>query len=171
MTVYANLLALRDAKNSVAENVPGRSAPSSTARIKQETGLIIQRHPAAYGKTLDEKWPEENIKLETDALLVSRVLGNMIINALGASAEGATVRITTRVEPGHITWEIWNNGFIPADVQKRVFQWHFSTKATFGRGLGTSSIKLFGERYLKGKVSFDSSESNGTTFRFWLPRC
>ena len=109
MTVYANLLALRDAKNSVAENVPGRSAPSSTARIKQETRLIIQRPPAAYGKTLDEKWPEENIKLETDALLVSRVLGNMIINALGASAEGATVRITTRVEPEHITWEIWNH--------------------------------------------------------------
>ena len=110
MTVCANLLAFRDAKNSVAGNVPGRSAPSSTARI------------------------------------------------------------TTRVELEHIIWEIWNNGFIPADVQKRVFQRHFSTKATFGRGLGTFSMKLFGEHYLKGKVSFDSSESNGTTFRFRLPR-
>jgi signal transduction histidine kinase len=92
------------------------------------------------------------------------------INALEASAEGATVRLATRVAPAHITWEIWNHGFIPADVQKRVFQRHFSTKATFGRGLGTFSMKLFGERYLKGKVSFDSSESDGTTFRFRLPR-
>ena len=105
MTVCANLLAFRDAKNSVAGNVPGRSAPSSTARV----------------------------------------------------------------EPEHITWEIWNNGFIPADVQKRVFQRHFSTKATFGRGLGTFSMKLFGERYLKGKVSFTSTEAEGTIFRFQLP--
>ena len=104
------------------------------------------------------------------SVLVSRVLGNMIINTLEASAEGATVRLATRVKPAYITWEIWNNGFIPADVQKRVFQRHFSTKATFGRGLGTFSMKLFGERYLKGKVSFDSSESDGTTFRFRLPR-
>jgi len=165
MSLQRRLSRRRDAKY-----VPGRSAPSSTARIKQETGLIIQRHPAAHGKNIEEKWPDKNIKLETDALLVSRVLGNMIINALEASAEGETVRLTSRVEPEHITWEIWNSGFIPVDVQKRVFQRHYSTKATFGRGLGTFSMKLFGERYLKGKVSFDSSEPDGTTFRFRLPR-
>lgn len=94
----------------------------------------------------------------------------MIINALEASDEEATVRLTTRVEPTHITWEVWNDGFIPDQIQKRVFQRHFSTKANFGRGLGTFSMQLFGERYLKGKVSFTSTAADGTTFRFQLPR-
>jgi signal transduction histidine kinase len=152
-----------------AKYIP-RKSKSSTNRIKQETGLIVHQHRAASGKTIDERWPEKNIKLTTDALLVSRVLGNMIINALEASDEGETVRLTTRVKSSHITWEIWNNGFIPADIQKRVFQRHFSTKSNFGRGLGTFSMRLFGERYLKGNVSFTSSEADGTTFRFRLPR-
>lgn len=117
-----------------------------------------------------EKWPRKNIRLQTDALLVSRVLGNMIINALEASAEGDTVKLTTLVETAHITWEIWNSAFIPADIQKRVFQRHFSTKANFGRGLGTFSMKLFGERYLNGKVTFTSTEADGTTSRFRLPK-
>jgi len=153
-----------------AKYLPSKSTDSSTDRIKQETGLLIHQHRAANGKTIVEKWPRENIKLQTDALLVSRVLGNMIINALEASAEGDTVKLTTLVEPAHITWEIWNDGFIPADIQQRVFQRHFSTKANFGRGLGTFSMKLFGERYLNGKVSFTSTEANGTIFRFELPR-
>jgi len=153
-----------------ATYIPRKSSETSTDRIKQETGLTMHRHPAINGKTLEEQWPKKNVKLKTDALLVSRVLGNMVINALEASEEGDTVRLTTRVEPAHITWEVWNKRFIPADVQKRVFQRHFSTKANFGRGLGTFSMKLFGERYLKGKVSFTSTEAEGTTFRFQLPR-
>ncbi len=150
--------------------IPQKAADSSTDRIMQETGLIIHKHRAANGKTIEEKWPDKSIKLKTDALLVSRVLGNMVINALEASDEGETVRLATRVEPAHVTWEIWNSGFIPADIRKRVFQRHFSTKANFGRGLGTFSMKLFGERYLNGKVSFTSTEKDGTTFRFRLPR-
>ena len=153
-----------------AKYIPRKSAETSTEQIKQETGLTMHQHRAIHGKTLEEQWPEKDVKLKTDALLVSRVLGNMIINALEASDEGDTVRLTTRVAPAHITWEVWNRGFIPADIQKRVFQRHFSTKANFGRGLGTFSMKLFGERYLKGKVSFTSTEADGTTFRFELPR-
>ena len=31
-------------------------------------------------------------------------------------------------------------------------------------GLGTYSMKLFGEKYLKGKVWFESSKEKGTIF-------
>ncbi|CAD7849103.1 MAG: hypothetical protein [Olavius algarvensis Delta 4 endosymbiont] len=165
MVLQRSLSSRKDAKY-----LPLQSAESSTDRIKQETGILIHKHRAANGRTIVEKWPRKNIRLQTDALLVSRVLGNMIINALEASAEGDTVKLTTLVETAHITWEIWNSAFIPADIQKRVFQRHFSTKANFGRGLGTFSMKLFGERYLNGKVTFTSTEADGTTFRFRLPK-
>jgi signal transduction histidine kinase len=44
-----------------------------------------------------------------------------------------------------------------------MFQRSFSTKGA-GRGLGSYSVKLLSERYLNGKVSFTSSEDEGTTF-------
>lgn len=39
-----------------------------------------------------------------------------------------------------------------------VFKRYFSTKSKSGRGIGTYSMKLFGERYLGGKVGFYCSE-------------
>ena len=92
----------------------------------------------------------------------------MIINASEATPEGGSVHLTTTVENGAIVWEVWNDYFIPKEIQKRIFQRHFSTKSKIGRGLGTYSMKLFGEKYLNGEVSFLSSKGKGTTFTFRL---
>jgi sensor histidine kinase regulating citrate/malate metabolism len=59
---------------------------------------------------------------------------------------------------------------MPREVQLQVFQRSFSTKARSGRGIGTYSIKLFVERYLKGTVGFTSDEPGGTTFTVTLPK-
>jgi sensor histidine kinase regulating citrate/malate metabolism len=48
-------------------------------------------------------------------------------------------------------------------VQLQLFQRSFSTKAA-DRGLGTYSMKLLSERYLKGQVWFTTSLEQGTTF-------
>ena len=53
-------------------------------------------------------------------------------------------------------------------VRHQIFQRSFSTKGP-GRGLGTYSVKLFTEQYLKGKVGFESLEGKGTTFFVSLP--
>jgi signal transduction histidine kinase len=58
---------------------------------------------------------------------------------------------------------------MPERVQLQVFQRSFTTKGGTGRGLGTHSMKLIGERYLKGKVSFASREPDGTTFTLAVP--
>ena len=36
---------------------------------------------------------------------------------------------------------------------------------------GTYSMKLLGEKYLKGSMDFSTSVENGTEFRFSLPTC
>jgi hypothetical protein len=59
---------------------------------------------------------------------------------------------------------------MPREVQLQIFQRSFSTKADRGRGIGTYSVKLFVERYLKGTVGFVSAEPGGTTFSVTLPR-
>ena len=138
--------------------------------IKKQTRLIISGHNSSYKKKLIEKWPEENISIRTDVLLVSRILGNMVINAFEASDINETVQLTTRIDPDHIAWEVWNKSEIPPVVQKRIFQRYFSTKPGKGRGLGTYSMKLFGEIYLKGQIFFNSSKEDGTCFTLRLAR-
>jgi sensor histidine kinase regulating citrate/malate metabolism len=62
-----------------------------------------------------------------------------------------------------------NTGTIPADVARRIFQRHFSTKDGQGRGLGTYAMKLFGEEFLDGSVDFSSTAEDGTVFTLTLP--
>ena len=52
----------------------------------------------------------------------------------------------------------------------QVFQRSFSTKGS-GRGLGTYSMRLLTEHYLRGSVGFTSSAAEGTTFFASYPHC
>ena len=67
-----------------------------------------------------------------------------------------------------VLFKIHNKSVIPQDVQSRIFRKSFSTKSR-DRGLGTYSIKLFTEKYLKGKVWFTSDKDIGTTFYIQVP--
>ncbi len=163
ITIQKSLSQYKDAKYLL------RKSNTSIYDIKKELTLIISGHESSEGKYINEIWPEENVGTYTDALLVSRILGNMIINAFEATKTGSSVELVTKIEQGYIKWEIWNEGVIPQNIQKRIFQKHFSTKSNIGRGLGTYSMKLFGEDYLKGKVYFKSPIDGGTKFVFQLP--
>jgi len=138
--------------------------------ILQEVRLIFTGHRSSFGKHIQEDRPEQEIVLHTDPILVSRILGNMVINAFEASDRDETIYLTTHVASDCVSWEVRNNCHIPSQIQKRIFQRHFSTKPGEGRGMGTYSMKLFGEKYLHGKVSFISSKEGGTVFTFNLPR-
>ncbi|MFC1523899.1 sensor histidine kinase [Thermodesulfobacteriota bacterium] len=146
-----------------------RKEETSLKQIQQDVDLIVKGHSAAKNKNLKEVWPTKDRIFLTDSMLVSRILGNMVINALEATEENGTVQLITQLETAHVTWNVWNNRFISSDVQRRIFQRNFSTKSGRGRGLGTYSMKLFGEDYLGGEVTFVSTEHEGTTFTFRLP--
>ncbi|MHB8149629.1 MAG: PAS domain-containing sensor histidine kinase [Desulfobulbia bacterium] len=105
----------------------------------------------------------------TDPRLLHRILINMTKNAIEASPPEGVVRIGCEQADNNLDFWVHNHGCMPEKIQLQIFQRSFSTKGA-GRGLGTYSIKLLGERYLKGKVSFTSSPENGTTFRFRCPR-
>ena len=67
-----------------------------------------------------------------------------------------------------VEFSVHNPNPMPRNVQLQVFQRSFSTKGS-GRGLGTYSMKLLSERYLGGRVSFESNEESGTVFRARYP--
>jgi len=105
----------------------------------------------------------------SDVSVIRRIVGNMTLNALEASAIGGVVTISAHADDGHVVIEVHNAGVIPNEIQLQLFNRSFSTKSPVGRGIGTYSMKLFGERYLKGKVSFRSNLEEGTIFSFSLP--
>lgn len=138
-------------------------------QVFTELNRMAHHHPAATGKTLHACSPETDFPFKTDFSLLMRVLGNMLVNALEATATGGTVKIWCERSPEGLTFLVWNQEVIPADVAKRIFQRNFSTKGDMGRGLGTYSMKLFGEQLLKGEVGFTSAPDEGTTFFCRLP--
>ncbi|MBI2354886.1 MAG: histidine kinase [Deltaproteobacteria bacterium] len=105
----------------------------------------------------------------SDASVLRRIIGNMTINALEATPPGGTVTLSALSDGREVTVEVHNSGVIAPYIQLQLFNRSFSTKAAAGRGIGTYSMKLFGERYLKGRVSFRSSREEGTVFTFSLP--
>jgi signal transduction histidine kinase len=142
--------------------------------------LVFSSHAVAKGRRLRIAAPPSEATLQTDPSLLLRILVNMTRNALEATEEGGEVRVwlERRAREGlpvgdpegeALRFSVWNAGVIPVDVQARIFQRSFSTKAERGRGLGTYGMKILGERYLCGTVSFVSAVEPGTVFSIELP--
>ena len=106
--------------------------------------------------------------LITDQTLLRRVLYNMLKNAIEASSCSEVVSIRHTQKESFGVFSVHNSRFMPRSTQLQVFQRSFSTKGK-GRGIGTYSMKLFGEKYLKGKVWFSTTEDKGTTFYISVP--
>ncbi len=129
---------------------------------------IYDQHMLAKGIILKYEYLEEDIKIYTDATLLVRSIGNLIKNALEASKEGQFVKIYAEDEMDDICFKVFNESIILDKVKLNIFQRSFSTKGTKGRGIGTYSVKLLIEDYLKGEVGFISDELNKTIFHIRL---
>ncbi len=140
---------------------------SSLAIIEESVDHIIH-HPVARSKNILVNKGADDLVVETDLLLIDRILVNMLKNALEATDEGGKVSIDCQHANQSVVFSVHNTASIPEEVKLQIFQRSFSTKGT-NRGLGTYSVRLLGEKYLKGRVSFESDEAQGTIFRIELP--
>ncbi len=135
----------------------------STQVIAQLEGQQISQ-----GKKMEIAPFSESFVFVSDDSLVKRVLENMLKNALEAAHEGTVVTVRFGRSDGNALFEVHNPGCMEEAVQRQIFRRYFSTKGQ-DRGLGTWSMKLLGEDYLGGAVSFRSSIEEGTTFSLRIP--
>jgi signal transduction histidine kinase len=126
-------------------------------------------HPESQGKALIVRFPDPTSTVCTDESILIGILSNMMVNALEASTAGDAIEIAFTLLAGAPTFTVKNPGAIPEDVASRIFQRSFSTKSGPGHGLGTYCMRLLGEEYLGGAVSFTTSVADGTVFRLVLP--
>ena len=111
----------------------------------------------------------EDTSFTSDNLILKRVLGNMVKNALEATKQEGEIKSGFRKNTnGELEFWVWNKNAMPPEVQSHIFKRSFSTKG-IDRGIGTYSIKMLTEDYLGGKAWFESSKETGTTFYISLP--
>jgi signal transduction histidine kinase len=155
-------------KSAENENLILNMHEYSANNIIESVGKQIAFLPTMKIKQVEVCTECSDFTIKTDLALLKRILLNMVKNAVEATAENGKVRITCFRKQETALFNVHNPGEIQKDTQMQIFQRSFTTKG-HGRGLGTYSMKIFGENYLKGKVYFRSSEKSGTTFTIELP--
>jgi len=155
---------------STAESGDLSAEPTSLRSVEmlQDVVDLYRNHEVAEERHLRLDANAHNIPFVSDPSLLRRVIGNLVKNGLEACLPGSTVTLGCAQREGRVEFWVHNPGVIPHSVQLKIFQRSFSTKGA-GRGLGTYSIRLLTERYLKGKVSFTTSSEKGTTFTASYP--
>lgn len=163
ISLIDEILEQRDLVN--AENNELKVQPASVDSLELVTKVFTQfvKHPLAERVNLKLADRIDNVAFISDPVLLKRVLNNMVKNALEASGAGETVTIGVQKKEQQIEFWVNNPAVISRDIQLQIFQRSFSTKGK-GRGLGTYSMKLLTERYLKGTVAFTVKKPEGTTF-------
>lgn len=139
-----------------------------TRAFLEELAHTFRNHEVAHGRRIEIAPGAADREFVSDPALLARVLGNLVKNALEASAEGQVVTLGCRDDGREIAFTCRNEQAIPHDVQLQIFQRSFSTKGS-DRGIGTYSVKLLTEKYLRGRVSFASTPEVGTVFIVTLP--
>lgn len=161
---------LRSAENG---DIVVRPERVNTIELVRAAVNRIGFHEVGQNKYIDIDENSADIDFETDKLLLQRIIINLLKNALEATSVSGFVRIMITEENNRLIFSVKNDGVMSDEARAQVFQRSFSTKGR-GRGLGTYSVKLMAENYLKGKVSFISNETEGTIFRVelyknWFP--
>ncbi len=108
----------------------------------------------------------ENILV--DSIFISRIMVNLVNNAIQAMPKGGKLTIHAYKEKNDVLITVKDTGVgIPEKVKDKLFEPMFTTKSK-GQGFGLAVIKRMTEA-LGGKVTFESKENKGTTFTVRLP--
>ncbi len=112
--------------------------------------------------------------LTTDRQLLSRVLQNLVDNALKYSPDGSPCELEAASEGGGIVFWVQDYGIgIPDDELPRIFDRFYqvdqsSTRTFRGAGLGLSLVKDL-LRHLGGTIEVQSIQGQGSRFTVTLP--
>jgi CheY-like chemotaxis protein len=152
-----------------SRRLPVRHVVCSAARLLENLDEIFSGSGLVARKQLEIGTPSGDTEFVSDARLVLRVLVNMVKNALEATERGGIVRVWFEWRRGRPAFFVHNEAVIAPAHQRHIFERSYSTKGE-GRGTGTYAMRLLGEDYLRGEVSFSSSRPGGTVFALVLPR-
>ncbi|MBN1947974.1 MAG: GAF domain-containing sensor histidine kinase [Bradymonadales bacterium] len=106
---------------------------------------------------------------------IERILSNLLSNAIKYTPRGGEVKVSLKnVEDRYLLFSITDTGIgIPAEAAEHIFEEFYRAPNArkldeVGTGLGLAITRRFVEDF-GGRLVFESTEGQGTTFSFFLP--
>jgi len=134
--------------------------------------LSLQFEPVAQAKSLSLRTRAQPVTIWADPVVLRRMLGNLVSNALRHTKQGG-VLISLRRREGLLVFEVWDTGVgIAPEHQQAIFQeffrvsQHQGTEDSLGLGL-TIASKL--ATLLGYQLALHSVLGRGSVFRVMLP--
>ncbi|MFL0354552.1 sensor histidine kinase [Xanthomarina sp. GH4-25] len=114
---------------------------------------------------------KENILLRVDAIQLTQVIFNLVINAIYFSPEKGTIGVLVSENENQVVLKISDEGVgIQKENSENIFNPFFTTKPVGdGSGLGLSVVHGIVKSH-KGNITFSSNTPKGTIFTITLPK-
>ena len=129
---------------------------------------LLKRNGLPENVKVSVKVDSDARKAVVDSTFISRILCNLVTNAVQAMPKGGKLTIRAYKQEKDFIITVKDTGVgIPEVVKSKLFTPMFTTKSK-GQGFGLAVIKRMTES-LGGTVTFESQEGKGTTFTVRLP--
>ena len=146
----------------------------ATVHLAEIVQTVAERYrPVAVAKGLTFRVRTCPGMMESDPVLLGRILDNLMTNAIRYCGQGG-ILLACRVVEGHPTFEVWDTGIGIADEHRAVIFEEFYQVANpdqnrgKGVGLGLAVVAKMA-RLMNLSVSVASRPGKGTRFRVVLP--
>jgi len=110
---------------------------------------------------------QEDVRIRSDAELLSLVWNNLISNAVKFTPEGGTIGVSLKTEGNQVVVQVRDTGCgIKPDVGQHIFEKFYqgdTSHATQGNGLGLALVKRVVDIF-SGEISVQSIYGQGSTF-------
>jgi signal transduction histidine kinase len=138
--------------------------------LHQVIGILVDLYGSDPKVQIEWNKVFGSVVMKADKTHMNRVFTNLLANAVDAcqDKEVCQIKIDEIQKDSIITISVKDNGEgIPAEMRSKIFAPNFTTK-TSGTGLGLAMTQSIIEQ-AKGKIWFETTEGEGTTFFVQLP--
>lgn len=169
--IQARVASLNDSLKALldfARPRPPRPSPVDLRGVVERTLMLIEQDPDHSGTTIQLDGPETTVL--ADAEQISRVVLNLILNAVHASGPDGHVHIVIEPRDDTVRLSVVDDGpgFDPATSPAAAFEPFFTTKVN-GTGLGLCVVKQTIDAH-QGAVDACNAPGGGARVSFTLPR-
>ncbi|MCS6952125.1 MAG: ATP-binding protein [Bryobacterales bacterium] len=165
-----------DRANSLVSRFLEFARPLELQAAEADLGEVIDRAvarvaplAAANDVTVHKNYSPDIGPFRFDEELVERLVYNLVLNAVEASAPGAAVTVKTRPVDDSVEIAVIDRGCgIEPQHLENIFNPFFTTKPD-GVGLGLAIVSKIVDEH-GGKMAVESEPGKGSAFRVYLPR-
>lgn len=157
------------------------AGPTDLVRLIDQLAREIQPKAAETGQKISHELADNLVPVQADPMHMETIVSELLQNAMKYNRHGGKIHVTAfregngAVEQGFAVVSVHDEGIgIAAEDRTRIFdEFYRPDKSTSqvragGMGMGLSIVKALVEAY-NGRIWFDSTLEEGSTFTFIIP--